>query len=140
MNAALLRARGMGLDLPSPSQITIDPAYSFPNIFGGATTPPFNPSSSSAVGGLSTTQMVLALVNKGLDTFMATKLVNAGQFNNAYRNPQYAQYYAQGQGVGFGIDSSGIRLSDGSHISWILIFGGFLAWKLIQSPGFEKRR
>ncbi|HEY0379847.1 MAG TPA: hypothetical protein VGC87_23220 [Pyrinomonadaceae bacterium] len=42
-------------------------------------------------------------------------------------------------GIGIGVDSKGIRLSDGSHISWLLIAGGAVAWKMIQSPGFSRR-
>jgi hypothetical protein len=43
-------------------------------------------------------------------------------------------------GVGFGFDSQGLRLSDGSHIGWTtiaVVVGGFY---LVQSPGFTKRR
>jgi hypothetical protein len=43
-------------------------------------------------------------------------------------------------GVGIGIDGQGIRLSDGSHISWIWIIGGIVIIYLIQSPGFSRRR
>jgi hypothetical protein len=42
-------------------------------------------------------------------------------------------------GVGFGIDSQGVRLSDGSHIGWPVIGIVGLGFFLLQSRGFQKR-
>lgn len=63
---------------------------------------------------------------------------------------QQPTYYPPGQsyntglvrttGVGFGIDSNGIRLSDGSHIGWFPIIGVIGLFFLIQTPGFTRRR
>ena len=46
----------------------------------------------------------------------------------------------QGQGIGLGIDSQGIRLSDGSHIGWFPVIGVLAALYLIQSPSFSRTR
>lgn len=55
--------------------------------------------------------------------------------------PQQYQLLQTGAttGVGIGIDSNGIRLSDGSHISWILIIGLIVVFALVQSRGFQRR-
>lgn len=42
-------------------------------------------------------------------------------------------------GVGIGVDGSGIRLSDGSHIGWFPIIGLIGVIFLLQSPGFQRR-
>lgn len=54
-------------------------------------------------------------------------------------NPATGQPYTSSTGIGIGIDANGIRLSDGSHISWILIGGIVLAIALVQSKGFQRR-
>jgi hypothetical protein len=45
----------------------------------------------------------------------------------------------QQQGVGFGFDSEGLRMSDGSHISWMVIFIVILAFFLLQSRPLSRK-
>jgi hypothetical protein len=41
-------------------------------------------------------------------------------------------------GVGFGLDSQGIRLSDGSHIGWLPIAGVVVGLKLLQAKPYRR--
>jgi hypothetical protein len=67
------------------------------------------------------------------------------QPQTTYRPPTYGVEGAtyrntSSGGVGIGFDSSGLRLSDGSHISWIVIAAVVFGFFLLQSPGFSRRR
>jgi hypothetical protein len=71
------------------------------------------------------------------------QLAPAQQLALAQAQAQAAATAASGgnpPGVGFGVDGQGLRLSDGSHIGWSTIGIAGLAFYLIQSKGFEKRR
>jgi hypothetical protein len=56
---------------------------------------------------------------------------NYGSTYNTVPNP--------GGGIGIGVDSRGIRLSDGSHIGWFPIIGVGFGLFLLQSKGFSRR-
>jgi hypothetical protein len=57
------------------------------------------------------------------------------------QQPYYPQVVVPApSGVGIGVDGQGIRLSDGSHISWLVIAGGVGVFMLLQHPGFSRRR
>ena len=75
-------------------------------------------------------------VQQGSSNYSASG-VNADQL--ALLQQQYALQQQQ-QGVGFGIDGQGLRMSDGSHIGWPVMGLAALALYLLQSPGFSRRR
>jgi hypothetical protein len=51
----------------------------------------------------------------------------------------YLRSQAGGGGVGFGIDEKGLRLSDGTHITWGTMAIVGVAIVLLQSKGFQRR-
>lgn len=64
----------------------------------------------------------------------------------AYRTPVYSAtgqvinpYGTTPTGIGIGLDANGIRLSDGSHISWLLILSAVGIFALVQAKGFQRR-
>jgi hypothetical protein len=76
----------------------------------------------------------------GANPVAVAQLSNGQTFQQQLTPEQYQAWLAsQRGGVGFGVDGQGIRLSDGSHISWVmiaLVVGGFM---LIQSRPFSRR-
>lgn len=80
-------------------------------------------------------------VNPNVGTGVTTTQgLTAAQIQTMIAAQNAANNAAGGGGVGLGIDSSGIRLSDGSHIGWfpiIAVLGGVV---LLQSSGFQRRR
>ncbi len=58
---------------------------------------------------------------------------------DAYGNPLSYAPSRSNSGIGFGVDSQGVRLSDGSHIGWFPIVGVIGIFFLLQQPGFTRR-
>jgi hypothetical protein len=153
MNQALMRARtGMGFGpdlLPSPDDPAYwnDPYQDYPRRPTYTTQPTF-PSSSPGV----IAPQIPTLVALGLRTISnifappATSIAQAQAarpqviYAGSGRTDQYGNVIpTTGGGIGFGVDSQGIRLSDGSHIGWFPIIGVIGVFFLLQSPGFSRR-
>jgi hypothetical protein len=145
MNAALLmaRARGLGFDdtfgtlgkgdLPSGG---LPPDYSTGGGSGGG---------SSSGGGFNWNALPGVIGQTLVGVFGHPQQTAAGGGLSLAQQQQILLAQQQGAnrpnapGVGLGIDGTGIRLSDGSHIGWLPIGFGIGALVLLQSKGFSRR-
>lgn len=136
--AGLARARGFGAYEPG-----------WENIYGVGAPPPPDPT----WGGNDGNDVPWYLSAVPLATVIGKTA--ASIWGNQYQpqptyTPTYSTDYAAlqaaalaranaGDGVGIGVDGSGIRLSDGSHIGWLPIGAVVFGFFLLQSRGFSRR-
>lgn len=110
---------------------------------------PSGDSGGSADGGSSgppwwvTSGPLFGVIGKTLSNIFAPYQTSAAQAGvGVYRQPtNYDPNYRQApnRSVGIGLDSSGIRLSDGSHLGWLPIGAVVFGFFLLQSKGFSRR-
>jgi hypothetical protein len=87
---------------------------------------------------------VIGIIGKTVSNIFSPWQATAAQAQGAYR-PQQTNYPVntlpvnRNSGVGIGVDSNGVRLSDGSHLGWFPIVGVIGAFFLLQSKGFSRR-
>jgi hypothetical protein len=131
-----------GMGLLDPIELGDDP-------YGIRPTPPYNDGSDAGPwggtvpvligGGIQALRDIFAPVGTSTAAYRAQQQQYIGQ-QPVYNAPSSQYLPPRTSGVGFGLDSQGIRLSDGSHIGWFPIIGCVVVLFLIQSPGFTRRR
>jgi hypothetical protein len=144
MSSRLLGQRaGMGFFDPWGDSPIDDPIYGQP----GISSPPIMQSPSQPGVIRSQIPSLIAGSLRVIDDIFAppaTRIAQAGASRPIYQAP-----YGDGYGntlpvtrqpsIGFGVDSQGVRLSDGSHIGWFPIVGVIGVFFLLQQPGFTRR-